>query len=141
MGGNAAAGRPSAAGGRRDRAVVQVGGAHHGDREVENERRGGRGRRHGGGRRGLGPEQRAGCGGRLGGAGGGGEELGLELQQLAHEAEVGGDDAAAAAHKLEGLVQTHPLSLHQVGQADGGRAGDACLTVDQHPPAGVPYGI
>ena len=120
--------------------MVQVGGVHHRDGEVENERRRGRGSCRVGGRRRLGSEERAGGGGGLGGAGGG-EELGLELQQLAHEAEVGGDDAAAAAHELEGFVQTHALPLHQVGQADGGRAGDARLTVDQHSPTGVPHRV
>lgn len=129
---------PSAARGGRDRAVVQVGGVHHRNREVEDERRGRRGRRGDGGRRGLGSEQRARRGGGFGGTGGG-EELRLELQQLAHEAEVGGDDAATPAHKLEGFVQTHPLPLHQVGQADGGGARDARLTVDQDTPTRVPY--
>ncbi|KAJ0015468.1 hypothetical protein NQD34_009088, partial [Periophthalmus magnuspinnatus] len=47
-------------------------------------------------------------------------ELGFELQELAHEAEVGGDDAATPAHKLKGFIQTHALPLHKVGQADGG---------------------
>lgn len=130
----------SAAGGGRDGAVVQVSGVHNRNGEVENERRGGRGCRWGGGCRGFGSEQRACCGGGFGGARGG-EELRLELQQLAHEAEVGGDDAAAPPYKLERFVQTYPLSLHQVGQADGGRAGDACLTVHQHSPTGVPYWI
>lgn len=130
----------SAAGGGRDGAVVQVSRVHNRNWEVENERRGGRGCRWGGGCRGLGSEQRACRGGGFGGARGG-EELRLELQQLAHEAEVGGDDAAAPPYKLERFVQTYPLSLHQVGQADGGRAGDACLTVHQHSPTGVPYWI
>lgn len=101
--GKAAIGRPSAAGGGRDRAVVQVGRVHHRNREVENERRGGCCWRRGGRRWGLGPEQRAHCGGRFCGTRSG-EELRLELQQLAHEAEVGGDDAATPAHKLEGFV-------------------------------------
>lgn len=35
-------------------------------------------------------------------------------------------------HKVEGLVQSNPLRVHEVGQTDGGRAGDSCLTVDQH---------
>lgn len=137
--GKAVFGDPSAAGGGRERAVVQVGGVHHRNWEVENERRGGRGcRRRGGRRGGLGPKQRARCGGRFCNPRGG-EELRLELQQLAHEAEIGGDDAATPANKLEGFVQTHSLPLHQVGQADGGGARDACFTMDQHSPTGVPY--
>lgn len=117
--------------------MVQVGGVHHRNREVEDERRGRRGRRRDGSCRRLGSEQRAHCGGGLSGAGSS-KDLRLELQQLAHEAEVRGDDAAAAAHKLEGLIQTHPFPLHQVGQADCGRARDACLTVDQDAPVGIP---
>lgn len=100
--------------------MVQVGRIHHRHREVENKRRRRRGVHRGGRRRGLGSEQRARCGRRRLGSAGGGEDLRLELQQLPHEAEVGGDDAAAPAHKLERLVQTDPLPLHQVGQADGG---------------------
>lgn len=121
----------------RDRAVVQVGGVHHRNREVKNERRGRRGGRRGGGRRRLGSEQRARRGGGLCGAGSG-EELRLELQQLAHEAEVRGDDAATAPYELEGLVQAHPLPLHQVGQADGGGARDPRLAVDEDTPTGIP---
>lgn len=78
---------------------------------------------------------------RLGWARRRGQDLGLKLEELTHEAEVGGDDAAAPAHKLKGLVQTHALPLHQVGQANGGGAGDARLTVDQHSPTGVSYWI
>lgn len=132
--------KASAAGRGRDGAVVQVGGVHHRDREVKNEGRGRRGGGRGDGRRRLGSEQRAGRGGGLRGAGGG-EELRLELQQLPHEAEVGRDDAAAAAHKLKGLVQAHALPLHQVGQADGGGARDPRLAVHQHTPTGVPHGV
>lgn len=138
--GKALIGRASAARGGRDGAVVQVGRVHHRHREVENKRRGRRGRHRSGGRRGLGSEQRARRGRRLGRAGGG-EDLRLELQQLPHEAEVRGDDAATPAHELERFVQTNTLPLHQIGQADGGRAGDACLTMDQHPTTGVPYRI
>lgn len=49
-----------------------------------------------------------------------GEHLRLELQQLAHEAEVGRDDAPALLDEFEGLLQPHSLLHHQVGQADGG---------------------
>lgn len=119
--------------------MVQVGGVHHRDREVKNEGRGRRGGSGGGCRR-LGSEQRAGRGGGLCGTGSG-EQLRLELQQLAHEAEVRGDDAAAAPHELEGLVQAHALPLHQVGQADGGRARDPRLAVHQDTPTGVPDGV
>ena len=119
---------------------MQVGGVyHHGHRETEDEGGGGRGRpgsaQH---RRRRGPQQGAGGGG---GGAGSGEHLGLELQQLAHEAEVGGDDAASPPDELEGLVQPHPLPLHQVGQADGGRARDPRLAVDQDSPAGVTHRV
>lgn len=49
-----------------------------------------------------------------------GQDLGLELQQLAHEAEVGGDDAPPLLHKLKGLVQLDSVSPHEVSEADGG---------------------
>ena len=61
----------------------------------------------------------------------GGQDLGLELQQLAHEAEVGRDEGPTALDDVEGLVQLQPLGPHDVGHADGGRAGDARLTVNQ----------
>lgn len=35
----------------------------------------------------------------------GGQDLRLKLQQLAHEAEVGGDDASPLLHELKGLIQ------------------------------------
>lgn len=68
---------------------------------------------------------------------GGGQHLRLELQQLPHEAEVGGDDAAALLDEFEGLFQLDALLHHQVGQADGGRAGDASLAVDEDPAAAL----
>lgn len=49
-----------------------------------------------------------------------GQHLGLELQQLAHEAEVGGDDTPPLLHKLKGLVQLHSVSPHEVSKTDGG---------------------
>lgn len=52
---------------------------------------------------------RAAC---LRGAGRGGQDLGLELEELPHEAEVGGDDAAALLDKLKGLVQLHAVGPH-----------------------------
>lgn len=61
------------------------------------------------------------------------EDVGLELQQLAHEGQVGGDDLAPLLDEVESLVQFDALRVHQVRQADGGRAGNTCLTVDQHP--------
>lgn len=48
------------------------------------------------------------------------QHLGFKLQQLAHEAEVGGDDAPPLLHKLKGLVQLHSVSPHEVSKADSG---------------------
>ena len=78
---------------------------------------------------------------RLRGAGGRGQDLGLELQELTHEAEVGGDDAAALLDKLEGLVQLHAVGPHEVGEANGGGAGDACLTVHEHTASFIPHRV
>lgn len=60
------------------------------------------------------------------------EDVGLKLQQLAHEGQVGGDDLTSLLYEVKGLVQFDALRVHQVSQADGGRAGDTCLTVYQH---------
>lgn len=49
------------------------------------------------------------------GAGGCGQDLGLELEELPHEAEVGRDDAAALLDKLEGLIKLHTVGPHEVG--------------------------
>lgn len=68
----------------------------------------------------------------LRGAGGRGQDLGLKLEELAHEAEVWGDDAPPLLDELEGLVQLHPVGAHEVRQADGGRTGDARLAVYEH---------
>lgn len=78
---------------------------------------------------------------RLRGAGGRGQDLGLELEELAHEAEVGRDDAAALLDKLEGLVQLDAVGPHEVGEANGGGAGDAGLTVDEHAASFIPHRI
>lgn len=48
-----------------------------------------------------------------------GQDLGLILQQLAHEAEVGRDDGPALLDDVEGLVQLQPLGPHDVSHADG----------------------
>lgn len=61
------------------------------------------------------------------------EDVGLKLQQLAHEGQVGGDDLTPLLYKVKGLIQFDTLRVHQVSQTDGGRAGDTCLTVYQHP--------
>lgn len=75
----------------------------------------------------------------LRGAAGCGQDLGLKLQQLPHEAEVGGDDAATLLDELKGLVQLHAVGAHEVGQADGGRAGDASLTVNKNTAPFIPH--
>lgn len=78
---------------------------------------------------------------RLRGAGGRGQDLGLELEELAHEAEVGGDDAAALLDKLKGLVQLHTVGPHEVSEANGGGAGDARLTVHKHTASVIPHRV
>jgi hypothetical protein len=60
---------------------------------------------------------------------------------LAHEAEVRTDDAAALLDELKGLVQLHAVGPHQVGQTDGGGAGDAGLAVDKHTTAFITDGV
>lgn len=70
-----------------------------------------------------------------------GQDLGLELQELTHEAEVWGDDAAALLDKLKGLVQLHAVGPHEVGEANGGGAGDAGLTVNKHPASFVSHRV
>lgn len=55
----------------------------------------------------------------------------LELQQLAHEVEVGGDDGPPGLDELVSVRHGHPGVLHQVGNDNGGRARHACLAVDQ----------
>ena len=68
----------------------------------------------------------------LRGASGRGQDLGLELEELTHEAEVGGNDAAPLLDKLKRLVQLHAVRAHEVCEANGGGAGDASLTVHEH---------
>lgn len=70
-----------------------------------------------------------------------GQDLGLKLEELTHEAEVGGDDTAALLDKLKGLVQLHAVGPHEVGKANGGRAGDASLTVDKHTASFIPHRV
>lgn len=48
------------------------------------------------------------------------QHLGLKLQQLPHETEVGGDDSPTLLNKVKGLVQPYSVALNQVCQADGG---------------------
>ena len=78
---------------------------------------------------------------RLWGAGGRGQDLRLKLEELTHEAEVWGDDAAALLDKLKGLVQLHTVGPHEICKANGGRAGDACLTVHKHTSSFIPYRV
>lgn len=42
------------------------------------------------------------------------EHLGFELQKLSHETKIGGDDPTTLFDKVKGLLQFHPLALHQV---------------------------
>lgn len=80
----------------------------------------------------MGYERRAGC---LPWAGGSlrrrRQDLRLILQELAHEAEVGGDHTPPLLDVVEGVLQAELLGLHEVSHADGGRAGDPSLAVDQ----------
>lgn len=78
---------------------------------------------------------------RLCGAGRRGQDLGLKLEQLSHEAEIGWDDAAALLDKLEGLVQLHAVGPHEVGKTNGGGAGDACLTVHKDTASFIPHWV
>lgn len=75
------------------------------------------------------------------GAAGGRQHLGLELQELAHEAEVGRDDAAPLLDELEGLLESDAVGAHQVRQADGGGARDPRLAVDEHTAAFITHRI
>lgn len=60
---------------------------------------------------------------------------------MAHKAEVRTDDATALLDELKGLVQLHAVGPHQVGQTDGGGAGDAGLAVDKHTTAFITDGV
>lgn len=115
---------PSAAGRGRDGAVEEgalSGGGVHGDGDGEVE---------------DGAAATAAADGRAarlrGARGRRGQDLGLELKELAHEAEVGRDDAAALLDEFEGLVQLDAVGAHEVGQADGGGTGDAGLAMHEH---------
>lgn len=61
-----------------------------------------------------------------------GDQILLQLQQLAHEVEVRRDDGAGQFHHLVRFQQGHGLVPHDVGYGNGGTAADAGLTVEQH---------
>lgn len=75
----------------------------------------------------------------LRGAGRRGQDLGLKLEELSHEAEVGRDDAATLLDELKGFVQLHAVGPHEVGKTNGGGAGDACLTVHKDTASFIPH--
>ena len=100
-----------------------------GDREVENGGRGGAAVKHSHGRA---PRLCRAVGG---------QDLRLKLQQLAHEAEVGRDDASPLLHELKGLIELDSVSPHEVSEADGGRSGNARLAVHKYPSTGVFDGV
>ena len=56
-------------------------------------------------------------------------QLRFELGQLHHEVGVGRDDAASGSHVVEGVVEAEGPRVHEVGEADGGRAADAAPAV------------
>lgn len=62
-------------------------------------------------------------------------EVLFELQQLAHEVKVRGDDRPPGFDELVSVRHGHPGVLHQVGDDDGGRSRHSRLAVDQeaHP--------
>ena len=51
--------------------------------------------------------------------------------QLTDKANIGVDDGAALPHKLEGVLVGHVVVLHEVGDAESGRARLTGPTVDQ----------
>ena len=59
-------------------------------------------------------------------------QLGLKLRQLQHEVGVGRDDVSASPDVVEGVVEASGGGVHEVGEADGGRAADASPAVDQY---------
>lgn len=69
------------------------------------------------------------------------KDLGLKLQQLAHEAKVRGDDASSLFHKLKGFIEFDLVGPHKISKTNGGRAGDSGLAVDKHSSAIVFDGI
>ncbi|KAM9540282.1 uncharacterized protein ACWYII_038389 [Salvelinus alpinus] len=97
---------------------------YHGDGKAKDERR----RRAGGrlgaqaGCRGAGSLHHARCG----------QHLGLELQQLTHEAEIGGDDTAALLDELKGFVQPNTLLLHQVANRISACLADISVWMTDH---------
>ena len=62
----------------------------------------------------------------------------LELEQLAHEVEVGRDDGAPQLDELVRLARAHGEVLDEVGDGDGGGARDPRLAVDQDRALAVP---
>ncbi|KAJ0019277.1 hypothetical protein NQD34_006846, partial [Periophthalmus magnuspinnatus] len=60
------------------------------------------------------------------------EHVCLKLQQLSHERHIWGDDVPSLLYKVEGLLETDALSVHEVGQTYGGRARDPSFTMHQH---------
>lgn len=71
----------------------------------------------------------------------GGEHLGLELQELPHEAEVGRDDAAPLFDELKGLFEFDAVGSHQISQTDGGGTRDPRLAVNEDASTFIPYRV
>lgn len=69
------------------------------------------------------------------------EQLPLVFNQLAPEAAVGPDDGTAGLDPSVGLGQRHAVVLHEVRQAQRGRAAHPGCTVHQHRPSFAPHAV
>lgn len=56
----------------------------------------------------------------------------LQLQQLAHEVQIGRDDRPGHFHQLVGLQQGERLVPHDVGDGNGGAPRNPRVAVQQH---------
>lgn len=61
----------------------------------------------------------------------------LKVHELVEQGDVGADVGGLVFHLVVGSVHGHVLGLHDPGNEDGGRPGDAALAVHQHLDASV----